>query len=85
MVALARFIRDENRWNKLFQKPMLTTPTNKEECQPLFQILECRLSPENLHCDGEISMSAARRKYKELMNVWDALENIQGEPRQVNV
>lgn len=24
--------------------------------------VECSLSPENLHCDGEISVSAARRK-----------------------
>jgi hypothetical protein len=24
--------------------------------------IECALSPENLHCDGEISLSAARRK-----------------------
>jgi len=26
------------------------------------QRIECSLSPENLHCDGEISVSAARRK-----------------------
>jgi len=28
--------------------------------------IECALSPENLHCDGEISMSAARRKGQRL-------------------
>jgi hypothetical protein len=28
--------------------------------------IECQLSPENLHCDGEISRSAAQRKARAL-------------------
>lgn len=28
--------------------------------------VECALSPENLHCDGEISLSAARAKERKL-------------------
>lgn len=36
--------------------------------------LTCQLSPENLHCDGEISMAAANRKYRRLMQNWRALE-----------
>ena len=39
-----------------------------------FSELLCRLSPENLHCDGEISVSEANRKYKKLMNQWRNLE-----------
>lgn len=39
-----------------------------------FMSLACDLSPENLHCDGEISVAAANRKYRSLMREWRALE-----------
>jgi hypothetical protein len=39
-----------------------------------FQDLLCRLSPENLHCDGEISMAQARRKASALRKQWKDLE-----------
>jgi hypothetical protein len=42
--------------------------------QEQFMRLANALSPENLHCDGEISRSEATRKYKRLMKEWHALE-----------
>lgn len=39
-----------------------------------FESLECELSPENLHCDGEISHEEAQLKYNDLMDQWEALE-----------
>lgn len=39
-----------------------------------FLDLSCALSPENLHCDGEISIAEANRKYRRLMTEWKALE-----------
>lgn len=39
-----------------------------------FLNLSCALSPENLHCDGEISVAEANRKYTRLMREWRALE-----------
>ena len=39
-----------------------------------FASLSNQLSPENLHCDGEISAAQARVKYKKLMAQWKALE-----------
>ena len=39
-----------------------------------FVDLACRLSPENLHCDGEISKAEANRKYKRIMQEWWELE-----------
>ena len=39
-----------------------------------FNYLACRLSPENLHCDGEISKAEAQRKYRILMKQWRELE-----------
>ncbi len=39
-----------------------------------FMNLSNQLSPENLHCDGEISRAEANRKYKSLMREWSNLE-----------
>ena len=39
-----------------------------------FLNLSSALSPENLHCDGEISRTEANRKYKSLMREWSNLE-----------
>jgi len=36
--------------------------------------LASSLSPENLHCDGEISRAEAQRKYNRLMREWAKLE-----------
>jgi hypothetical protein len=36
--------------------------------------MACELSPENLHCDGEISQAAAGRKYRQIMSRWHKLE-----------
>jgi DUF1680 family protein len=45
-----------------------------------FMRLCCELSPENLHCDGEISLAEANRKYVKLMREWRAGERIVGHP-----
>jgi hypothetical protein len=39
-----------------------------------FLNLASALSPENLHCDGEITQAQAARKYKALKKQWSALE-----------
>ena len=39
-----------------------------------FMNLACRLSPENLHCDGEISRAQANSRYRQIMKEWRALE-----------
>lgn len=46
--------------------------TEKEIIRDL-QGIECALSPENLHCDGEISNDEAERKYVQLMKERKAL------------
>ncbi len=48
---------------------MLTNDIKKK-----FLRLSCELSPENLHCDGEISNAQAMRKYKKLKLEWAKLE-----------
>ena len=37
-------------------------------------VLASRLSPENLHCDGEISRAQAQRRYDVIMKEWRKLE-----------
>ncbi len=41
---------------------------------PLFLGLACRLSPENLCCDGEISPAQARKRFKQIKKEWADLE-----------
>lgn len=45
-----------------------------------FLSLSCQLSPENLHCDGEISVAEANRKYRRLMTQWRQAEAELGRP-----
>ena len=54
-------------------KPVLATgltPALKEE----FQNLACRLSPENLACDGECAMAEWNRRRAQINREWKALE-----------
>lgn len=50
------------------------TPELTEE----FRDLACRLSPENLNCDGEISRTQAQVRYIQIMREWTALEKKAG-------
>jgi len=45
-----------------------------DEMKKQFMGLACRLSPENLHCDGEISKTEALRRQRQIMKEWRALE-----------
>ena len=39
-----------------------------------FAGLVCRLSPENLCCDGEISRAEVNRRFRQIQKEWKALE-----------
>ena len=39
-----------------------------------FTGLVCRLSPENLCCDGEISQAEVNRRFRQIQKEWKALE-----------
>ena len=39
-----------------------------------FAGLACRLSPENLCCDGEISRAEVNRRFRQIQKEWKALE-----------
>lgn len=49
-----------------------------EETRNEFRSLASQLSPENLHCDGEITAAQARTRYRAIMKRWRALEKALG-------
>lgn len=46
----------------------------KKQIKKDFIGLSCRLSPENLCCDGEISQTEVDRRYNQIMREWRKLE-----------
>ena len=73
MQTLKNFIDDNNRWIALFGNPAMTFPLTQQDVDELARTLDSKLSPENLHCDGEISRAEAGRKYRFLSTVCEEL------------
>ena len=79
MKELEQFINQANRWAEMTNSRLMDVASPSiEDCETLFSSVACKLSPENLHCDGEISNAEAKRKYVYLNKVWDQLESIYG-------
>jgi len=64
-------------YRRIFDKTAKLPVTEKEHMNWFAQI-SCDLSPENLHCDGEISNAAAMRKASGLRAEWKQLEKSLG-------
>lgn len=65
MKALKEYIDRKNQWDSIFNKtPTYTFPLTQNMVDDLCSSLDYDLSPENLHCDGEISAAEANRKYR---------------------
>ena len=75
MRTLQKFIDDNNRWIAFFNTAPMTFPLSQTQVNDLARTLDSKLSPENLHCDGEISGAQAARKARELNNIRAALEH----------
>jgi hypothetical protein len=71
---LEQFVDSTNRWNSIFGKEPMTFPLSQQNANSLMDKLAGELSPENLHCDGEISPAQAQRKFRELNTIKKALE-----------
>jgi hypothetical protein len=67
-MSLATIIHQINVWDDLSNRTGFPStkidPTNitQADADRIFQKIDGELSPENLHCDGEISRSSAQRK-----------------------
>ena len=75
MKALTAYIDQQNRWNAIFGKPAMNiNGLTQTEIDRIGNEIDMGLSPENLHCDGEISVAEANRKYRNYMKIVDDLE-----------
>jgi len=65
MKMLTKFLEQENQMRSWFNKPALDiNALTQADATALYQKLDGNMSPENLHCDGEISAAEARRRAK---------------------
>ena len=64
MKNLQAYIDQKNAWTRFFNSPAINFPLTQAEVDGLASSLDADLSPENLHCDGEISRTQAQRKYR---------------------
>jgi hypothetical protein len=74
MKTLTQFVENQNQWNAMFGKAPMQFPLSQKDVDNIARDLDCQLSPENLHCDGEISVAEANRKYIYLEKVYKDLE-----------
>ena len=79
---LTNYVNRMNDWNAIFGTPAVNFPLDADSAQAIGSKLDGELSPENLHCDGEISHAEAMRKYNFLTTVLDEL-NIYCDARNI--
>lgn len=74
---LAQYIANKNIWRNLTGQTYYDVNNlNAAEVAELAHSLNCELSPENLHCDGEISAAEAKVKYNFLLKVIAELRTV---------
>jgi hypothetical protein len=73
MKALAQFVKQRNQFNSVFGIKALDL-TVAADRQRIAEIVDSALSPENLTCDGELSASQVRSRYRELTQVAQELK-----------
>ena len=74
MKNLKEYIDRRNQWNAIFGSAPTTFPLSQKAVDEIARQLDGDLSPENLHCDGEISVAEANRKYRFYTKVYQELE-----------
>lgn len=71
MKELNEFVARENRWAQIFGNTVeIKTPQGRKDVAGR---IDSALSPENLHCDGEISAAEANRKFRFLTKAAEQL------------
>jgi len=75
MQALNEYVAQKNRWNAIFGGTPLDLNSAKDRVE-IAASIDADLSPENLHCDGEISQAQAMAKYRKLSTVAKQLQKL---------
>ena len=73
MKNLTAYVERRNSWNAIFGESPLPMPLSQAGVDSIAKSIDAGLSPENLHCDGEISAAQARQKYNQLTTVLNEL------------
>ena len=65
--TLQAFVDQENQWSSMFNKNYQPLSlTNAQDRQRIASIIDSKLSPENLSCDGELPRAEVDRRYRQL-------------------
>ena len=73
--ALQTIIERENMFAGFRKEPTMDIDSlTIEDAGKLYESIDCGLSPENLHCDGEITRTQAMAKYRNYMQAVKELE-----------
>ena len=75
MQALINYVEDKNKWNAIFGMAPMDI-NNAQDRKAIASSIDADLSPENLHCDGEISQAQAMAKYRKLSTVAKQLQKL---------
>lgn len=71
--ALREYIDQKNKFAKIFNLKEISLPLSQEGVDGIARSLDVEMSPENLHCDGEISASQARARAREIRAIFSDL------------
>jgi hypothetical protein len=74
MKHLLQFVKQRNDFNRVIGGSKAIDLTVAADRQRVADIIDSALSPENLTCDGELSASQVRSRYKELTAVAKELQ-----------
>ena len=73
MKTLTAFIKAENAWADIFNGPRLEIDTSAGR-QKVAGLIDSKLSPENLTCDGELGRAEVQKRYTQLTRCADELQ-----------
>jgi hypothetical protein len=69
MRKLQKFIDDQNQWRAIFNTAPINFPLSQFHVDDLGKAIDSKLSPENLHQDGE-------RDYREAIRIGNYLNDV---------
>jgi hypothetical protein len=73
MKHLQQYVDQKNAWETIFGHPGLDI-NNPSDRVRIANAIDCDLSPENLSCDGELSIGQVRARYQTLTKAADELK-----------
>ena len=77
--GLRNFLDQHNSWEKIFNpnhKTINIGNLTQKDVNNIAAKLDSNMSPENLHCDGEISYAQAQAKADYYNAVWEELQDV---------